>query len=648
MLPHLVRPLLLVALVPTLHAQVGGFDATPTGAPGGRGRPRERGEVRFVVIGDYGTTQPESFAVAELARDLRPDFVVTVGDNNYPDGEATTIDANIGQHYHEFIGGYAGNYGAGALVQKFFPCLGNHDWHQTGALPYLDYFTLPGNERYYDFAKGPVHFFALDSDPAEPDGTKADSVQAAWLEARLAAASEPFKFVYLHHSPYNSSDNHGSQGDQQWPYKEWGASLVLSGHDHIYERASLSGLPYVVNGLGGNERYGFLAPIGGSALRYNASEGLLLVDADRETARLSFLTSGDVVMDDFVLPKGGIDPGVDALVTVGDLWKFRDSGLDPGPTWTTLAYDDSAWAAGHAELGYGDGDEATVVSYGGVASARHITTWFRRTFTVPSPSLYAALQFRLKYDDGAIVYVNGVEVARVNLPAGAVTSTTLASTSIAGDEETTFYPFTFPASLLVPGANQLAVEVHQQSQSSSDISFDFELVGLRAGTTLVARGANWRYLDTGVAPVASWNGLAFDDSAWSVGPAQLGYGEGDEATTVAYGSPLARHPTTWFRRSFSVADAAAVRWLELDLLRDDGAIVSINGVEAVRFNLPRGKVTPATYAAQNRTGSDENQFERTSLDPRLLVSGTNVIAVELHNASAANSDLSFDLGLIAH
>src|SRR5688572_15104008 len=124
----------------------------------------------FAVIGDFGHAGPVEQAVADVVKSWNPDFILTVGDNNYPDGEASTIDENVGQYYHEYIGNYEGSYGPGAATNRFFPILGNHDWRADGAQPFLDYFTLPGNERYYDFVRGPVHFFALDSDPSEPDG----------------------------------------------------------------------------------------------------------------------------------------------------------------------------------------------------------------------------------------------------------------------------------------------------------------------------------------------------------------------------------------------------------------------------------------------------------------------------------------------
>src|ERR1700730_6935694 len=96
--------------------------------------------ARFAVIGDFGVDTADEAKVAGRVRGWHPDYVVTVGDNNYPSGETATIDVNIGQHYGEFIGMYQGKYGTGSPTNRFWPCLGNHDWYaMTGAQPYLDY-----------------------------------------------------------------------------------------------------------------------------------------------------------------------------------------------------------------------------------------------------------------------------------------------------------------------------------------------------------------------------------------------------------------------------------------------------------------------------------------------------------------------------
>src|SRR5262245_52763720 len=95
--------------------------------------------TRFAVIGDYGFAgQPEE-DVADLVKAWQPELILTVGDNNYPEGTAETIDANVGQYYHDFIYNYTGTYGQGSPTRRFLPALGNHDWIAPGAQPYLDY-----------------------------------------------------------------------------------------------------------------------------------------------------------------------------------------------------------------------------------------------------------------------------------------------------------------------------------------------------------------------------------------------------------------------------------------------------------------------------------------------------------------------------
>ena len=164
------------------------------------------------------------------------------------------------------------------------------------------------------------------------------------------------------------------------------------------------------------------------------------------------------------------------IVPTGSVWKFLDNGTDQGTAWIAPSFDDSAWASGPAQLGYGDGDEATLVGYGGDTANRYITTYFRRSFVVETPSSFTNLLLEVLRDDGAIVYLNGVEAQRFNMAAGTVTYTTL--TSNAADDGTNWWPATISASLLVPGTNVLAVEIHQTTVSSSDISFDLELQGV--------------------------------------------------------------------------------------------------------------------------------------------------------------------------
>ena len=263
--------------------------------------PVSGGSIRFAAIGDYGKAGPAEAAVADLVKSWNPDFIITTGDNNYPSGEATSIDQNIGQYYHEFIHPYVGSYGAGAGSNRFFPSLGNHDWDSSGALPYRDYFTLPGNERYYDFLWGPVHFFVLDSDSREPDGRTSSSTQALWLQTRLASSTSPWNLVYFHHAPYSSGIQHGSTPVMRWPFQAWGADVVLSGHDHLYERIVLNDFPYFVDGLGGGTIYGFTTPVPGSEVRYNGDYGALLVETSPSYMTFQFITVTGTVIDSYTL-----------------------------------------------------------------------------------------------------------------------------------------------------------------------------------------------------------------------------------------------------------------------------------------------------------------------------------------------------------
>lgn len=269
------------------------------------------GKIAFAVIGDYGLAGQNEADVANLVKGWNPDFIVTVGDNNYPDGGDSTIDANIGQYYHDYIFRYSGKYGNGSATNRFFPSLGNHDWDQNNGRQQELYFTLPGNERYYDFAQGPVHFFVLNSNSTEPDGVKVDSKQAKWLKKGLAASTSKFDIVVLHHAPY-SSGRHGSTSYMQWPFKSWGADAVLSGHDHIYERILVDDFPYFVNGVGGAELYYFNSTIPGSQVRFNQDFGAMRVEADNQTMKFQFFTRAGILVDEYTI--GKIVPSVSSIV----------------------------------------------------------------------------------------------------------------------------------------------------------------------------------------------------------------------------------------------------------------------------------------------------------------------------------------------
>ena len=320
------------------------------------------------------------------------------------------------------------------------------------------------------------------------------------------------------------------------------------------------------------------------------------------------------------------------LVAKNSTWRYLDDGSDQGTAWREPDFDDSGWPSGPAQLGFDEGDEATLIVAG------HMTYYFRHGFTVANAASIEALAVGLLRDDGAVVYLNGTEVHRSNMPAGDIDYRTRAATAVGGGAESTYYPAKLPATALRDGDNVLAVEVHQSTSSSSDVSFDLGLDTALADEDLVAAGATWRYLDDGSDQGTAWRTAAFDDSAWLNGPAELGFGEGDEATRIAAG-----HITYYFRRAFDVVDPAAIDSLRLYLKRDDGAVVYLNGTEVARDNLPEGEITSAVTAGN---ASDDGQtFLEFRLDSADLATGANLLAVEIHQASRSSSDLSFDLRL---
>jgi hypothetical protein len=470
---------------------------------------------------------------------------------------------------------------------------------------------------------------------------------------------------------------------------------------------------------------------------------------------------------------------------------------------------------------------------------RYVTTYFRKHFWVTNSAQWSNIVLRLVRDDGAVVYLNGTEIVRHNMPAGTIDFQTLATATVNAPDESTFFEQFLPPTLLVSGQNTIAVEIHQVNPSSSDISFNLELVGIAAsgatpptiishpqsqtvpagsdvmfsvtatgtqplryrwrrnglslpgatnstltlfsvtasnagnysvivsniagfalssnavltvvtsnnvvpvvtwirptngstfpagstilmtaratdsdgtvsfvdffadstnlgrvvsstniynfvwsnapsgtfqlraeavdnaggrgisdsvqitvgtqntnttGFAFIPRGSEWKYLDDGSDQGTAWSEPGFDDVFWSSGPAQLGYGDGDEATVVSFGpDSLNKFVTTYFRRHFVVTNAAQWSNVTLRLLRDDGAIVYLNGVEVSRQNMPAGPVNYQTLATATINPPDESTFFEQSVSPSLLVNGQNTIAVEIHQVNGSSSDISFDLELI--
>jgi tartrate-resistant acid phosphatase type 5 len=254
------------ATVATTTVATASIDSTAPSRP-------ETQSTTFAVIGDFGVDNRHERDVADLVASWNPSFIVTVGDNHYKKRDATGARAfskSVGDYYGEWLDG------------AFFPALGNHDYDVKPApKAYTDYFDLPGggltntsgNERYYDFVQGPIHFFVVNSNPEELHGTGSSSKQAKWLKRQLKASSSKCNVVVAHHPPYSSDGEHGPARYMRWPFAEWGADVVLSGHNHGYERVMRNGIVYFTNGLGGATRYDFGSRTTGSKVRYMSDWG---------------------------------------------------------------------------------------------------------------------------------------------------------------------------------------------------------------------------------------------------------------------------------------------------------------------------------------------------------------------------------------
>jgi hypothetical protein len=247
------------------------------------------------------------------------------------------------------------------------------------------------------------------------------------------------------------------------------------------------------------------------------------------------------------LPTGALNPAAieypavnstTVLVPRGATWKYLDNGTNQGTAWRDKTFNDAAWASGPAQLGFGDGGETTLIN-GGPTGNRFITTYFRRAFQVANPAEVMTLKVRAVRDDGVVIYINGQEAGRSNMPGGAVTSATPAAGVVGGADESTFYEIDIDPALLSVGDNVIAVELHQSGPTSTDASFDLELVAFRStgAPPIVIDGpvnVKARTLDNGV-----WSALSEADftihapgSAANLKVTELNYNPHDAVTSA--------------------------------------------------------------------------------------------------------------------
>lgn len=208
------------------------------------------------------------------------------------------------------------------------------------------------------------------------------------------------------------------------------------------------------------------------------------------------------------LPGGAVSPkaliatvSTTERIAFASPWKYFTTATLPAANWFSPAYNDNSWSTGNAPLGYGGSTTTTL-------STAIRTAYFRKVINIPSLVGITGINLGLKRDDGAVIYINGTEVARHNMPAGTVTYSTLASTTVAGNDKLISHAISVPATGLVAGNNVIAVEVHQSSTSSSDLFFDLSLSTSNSPLITINQNTN---IKTRLLEGTTWSALADTD-----------------------------------------------------------------------------------------------------------------------------------------
>ncbi len=166
------------------------------------------------------------------------------------------------------------------------------------------------------------------------------------------------------------------------------------------------------------------------------------------------------------------------LIASGDSWYYYDKIMPENEQWFFKFNPNFNWKKGYSELGYGDKDESTVIEYGANSEKKIITSYFLKEINIPDPSLHVGYLLTMKVDDGAVVYLNGNEIWRINMPSGSITRNTLAEFRIINEKEERIHTFIINPEMLISGENTIAVSVHQNNPNSTDCSFWAEFVGI--------------------------------------------------------------------------------------------------------------------------------------------------------------------------
>ncbi|WP_310461269.1 Ig-like domain-containing protein [Sphaerotilus sp.] len=589
-----------------------------TSPPSGTGR-----STRVWVIGDAGTGNTAQTAVRNAYEAYtgtrHTDLWLQLGDNVYETGTDAEYQSRMFDVYQGML-----------RKSVTWPTIGNHDTAGattvSSSLPYFNVFSFPtqgqaggvasGTKSYYAFDFGNIHFICLDS---MTSSRAPGSAMLTWLQSDLAANTKAWTIAYWHHPPYSKGP---ADSDIDTPLIEmrtnvlpileaYGVDLVLSGHSHVYERS------YLID-----SHYGLSSTLT-TAMKKNGGSG-----RPAETGA-------------YRKPLGSVPHQGAVYSVVGS-----SGGADTGPL-NHPAMFISLSVAGSMVLDI-DGAQMNATFLSDTGAVRDSFTMIKGsgtptptnqppTVTMASPTAGATFTAPATLTLGASAADADGSVVRVEYYNG---STLLGSSTAS--------PYTLTWSNVPAGSYTLGARaVDNLGAATSSATVGISVLAGTSATPLVTKGSSWKYYTGSTGLASGWALPTVNDSTWPAGNALLGYGAADIATVIPYGpSATNKYITSYFRRSFQVADRTRFTKLLLNLLRDDGAVVYLNGVELARSNMPTGAVTPSVRASLALSGAAETTYYSYTLPTTLLLNGTNVIAVEVHQANPTSSDVRFDLELL--
>ena len=366
---------------------------------------------------------------------------------------------------------------------------------------------------------------------------------------------------------------------------------------------------------------------------------------------------------------GQADASNPVLLEADATWNYRAEASAAPENWAQASFDDSAWPTGAAPLGYGDSAIATQIATKGT---RPVTTYYRTHFQVADAKALKGINVKYLADDGAVVYINGVEVDRTRMGAGTVSYATRADAApnfaAASASQSEIF---VPASALKTGENVIAVETHvnymrtatvsmqasifrvdgapddnssvpaERSTEPTDATQPINAASLKSGT-VIQTGDEWNYWTSTEAPVSDWATTGSLQS-WNRGSGPIGWGDSAAVTALDI-AKKDRAITYYFARDIDLGAISPNTALTVKVRADDGVVLRVNGKIVDTKRMSDGNITHTTYAnsAVNAAKAASDLLEVT-IPASLLTSGVNRIGVEEHLNYKGSPSMTFDL-----